>query len=121
METTNLIKEKEKYSRLKTEIFYLLEQDAEYSNKVRKLLAETEQDCQARGIKSDDFLFLHEKAAAMLYAFKHKFSPNEGRGKYVQGLLISNGYSWESMETIKGLIKQREEGMLEKIVVGTDK
>ena len=121
MGNSNIINEREKYSRLKTEIFYLLEQDAEYSNRVRKLLAETEQDCQARGIKSDDSLFLYEKAAIMLYAFKHKFSPNEGRGRYIQGLLVSNGYSWEDIEVIKRLIKKREEGMLEKIVVGTDK
>lgn len=110
METADLIKGREKYLRLKTEIFYLLEQDAEYSSKVRKLLAETEQDCQARGIKSDDSLFLDEKAAAMLYAFKHKFSPNEERGRYVQGLLVSNGYLWEEMDVIKGLIKREKRG-----------
>ena len=110
----NLTEGKDKYSRLKTEIFYLLEQDQGYSNKVKKLLTETEQDCLARGVKIDDSLFLHEKEAAMLYAFKHKFSPNEERGRFIQGLLVSNGYSFEEMDIIKDLIKKREEGKLER-------
>jgi len=123
---------KGKYSRLREEIFDLAAaQDVDTLKNIKNAVANAEQDCFISGIKKETPEFFYQKAAALLYAFKHSFSvKDEQRSRYVQWALVISGYEGDEREAIKDVIKgkdsiaeiirrkeEKKEGKLEKKVI----